>query len=255
MADIDANFSRAAVRYDEHAELQRLVREECIRMGAECWQAGASILDLGHGTGSVMQDINGLGWDVTGLDRAFGMCEIARGRHGRVVNASCEALPFASRSFDGIFSSLMLQWLPDPLATFKEMARVIRPNGRCVVATLVQGTLNELHTSFAQLDDAAHVNAFADAGTLTALMVHHGFTLAGIEQETFTISYPDVRSLMQSIKAIGASTITAARRKGLMTPKRLLRLDAIYRERFGKGKGKSTLPASWHVLYVILEKN
>jgi malonyl-CoA O-methyltransferase len=257
---ISRSFSKAAKSYDEHARLQRVVREECIKMGQSVWGEGASVLDAGSGTGMLAGEVKsrGLGWQVTHLDLAPGMCAVARARGLAVVNASAASMPFADDAFDGVFSSLMLQWADEPVKIFKEMARVTRKGGHGVVSTFVEGTLSELRESFAAIDDAAHVNSFASPVSLTALAAHSGFTLLACEEETFTSGHEDVTALMRSLKAIGATAKQGASRKGLMTPSQLKALEQGYRERFaGKAKGKakkSGLPATWQVLYMLLER-
>ena len=250
---VNAAFGRAAAHYDEHAQLQRAVREECITMGESVWKGGAHLLDLGCGTGAFTKETQplGLDWRVTQLDRSIGMCASAQSANPATVNASADAIPFADHSFDGVFSSLMLQWVYDPLPVMREIARVMKPSGVCVLSTLTRGTLQELHDSFATLDDAIHVNAFADPAPLTALCVHGGFRLLACEEDVFTIDYPDVTALMRSLKAIGASTTQGAKKHGLMTPRQLKRLNQVYQEKFGK---KNSLPATWQVLYMMLER-
>lgn len=250
MADaISRAFGRAAASYDEHAQLQRVVREECIGMAAECWQAGSRVLDLGCGTGAFSEEIRqrNLDWLVTQADLAQGMCEAARKHNPLVVNAEAGALPFADGCFDGLFSSLMLQWAGGPLKVFREMARVVRPGGVGMVSTLTQGTLSELREAFAAIDDAPHVNDFADPAPLTALAVHAGFRLLACEREIFTIYYPDAVTLMRALKAIGASSVSG-RRGGMMTPRKLKVLEQTYK------RSRKGLPASWSVLYMLLER-
>src|SRR5258706_11161355 len=158
MFDNDAikqQFSRAAPDYDAHAELQQQIREHCIALGEACWEEGAHILDAGSGTGALQEDIaaRGINWRVTGIDLALGMCAKAREKNETVVNGDAAAMPFADNCFDGVFSSLMLQWVDSPLIVFREMARVTRPGGRCILATFAQDTLGELREAFASIDD------------------------------------------------------------------------------------------------------
>jgi hypothetical protein len=56
---------------------------------------------------------------------------------------------------------------------------------------------------------------------------------------------------MRSLKAIGAGNKQERRRKGLMTPQRLARLERAYARNFGTPHG---LPATWRVYYMVLEK-
>ena len=48
----------------------------------------------------------------------------------RVVEAPAERLPFEADRFDTVVSTLVLCTVPDPAAALKEIARVLRPEGR-----------------------------------------------------------------------------------------------------------------------------
>ena len=251
---IKAAFGLSSSQYDEHAQLQQEILEECLELAKNYWQKGAHILDVGAGTGMFASSAHKqkLSWDITSLDMAFNMCKIARTQDSNSVNADAQSLPFADTSFDGIFSSLMLQWANDPLQVFKECIRVLRPGGRCVLSTFTHGTLEELRESFATLDDAVHVNEFGPPNYYSALAVHAGFRVLDSDETIITEYYPDVMALMYDLKAIGASTKQAGKpQKGLMTPRQLKQLEQAYRSRFMHEDG---LPATWQVMIVLLEK-
>lgn len=251
---LKVDFSEAATRYDDSAQLQRQVRERCITLARGLWRDSAHILDAGCGTGQLASDIREklLNWRITGLDLASGMCKLAKGREQGMVNANAEAMPFADASFDGVFSSLMLQWANDPLAGLREMARVTRPGGHIIISTLTEGTLQELRTAFATVDEEVHVSRFFNKNALRQLGWQSGCTLAFEEEATLVEHYPDAASLMHSLKAIGATHKDNARQKGLMTPSRLSQIEHAYRRNFATVRG---LPATWRVYYMILEKN
>src|SRR4051812_10968969 len=95
--EINRTFGKVAATYEEHAELQRLVREECINIAQEVFKPGSHILDLGCGTGALTKEIRqrGLDWRVTQLDLSFGMCKAASEHNPCTVNAAADAIPFA----------------------------------------------------------------------------------------------------------------------------------------------------------------
>jgi SAM-dependent methyltransferase len=62
-----------------------------------------------------------------------------RGLHTATV-AAAEQLPFPDNVFDGCWAERLFQHLEDPAATLREMARVLRPEGRMVVADPDYGT-------------------------------------------------------------------------------------------------------------------
>jgi demethylmenaquinone methyltransferase/2-methoxy-6-polyprenyl-1,4-benzoquinol methylase len=60
------------------------------------------------------------------------MLAVAHRRFGdevQLINASAEALPLASESFDHLTVTHVLRYVADPAATLAELARVVRPGG------------------------------------------------------------------------------------------------------------------------------
>lgn len=50
-----------------------------------------------------------------------------------LVEADAEGLPFASGTFDAAFATLVFCSIPDPMAAFAEIIRVLKPDGRVVL--------------------------------------------------------------------------------------------------------------------------
>jgi demethylmenaquinone methyltransferase / 2-methoxy-6-polyprenyl-1,4-benzoquinol methylase len=97
---------------------------------------GCHVLDVATGTGLVAAELLRRGSRVTGLDQSPEMLAIARRRFGgdiTLVQASAQALPFDSESFDHLTVTYLLRYVPDPEATLAELARVVRPGG-CVAS-------------------------------------------------------------------------------------------------------------------------
>lgn len=244
---IAESFGRAAPHYDAHAPLQHAVRRQAAALAAPHFAPGALVLDLGAGTGAFAGEHRQ--WRVVSLDIAPAMCAAARA-HGPAVAAQALRLPFADGAFNGVFSSLMLQWVDTPGEVFSEIARVLRPGGHAAVATLAEGTLDELREAFATVDAAPHVSDFAAPHALMAAADAAGLALRQARLVPVTEHYPDAIALMRGLQAIGATNKRAHRRRGLMTPAQFARVEAAYEPR----RRPQGLPASWQVLHLLLER-
>lgn len=250
---LQSDFSRSAVSYDEHALLQKSVRASTLELARRIWTASATLVDLGCGTGALAHEIRaqGLSWRLLGIDMAQGMCHKAQAQRMPSLCARADALPLPGGRFDGVFSSLMLQWCERPVDVFKEAARVITTGGYMVCSTLAQGTLAELGAAFAAVDDYPHLSSFPAAHEWLRQAELAGFELRQARQVKMVEYYTDVIGLMRSLQAIGATNKHQKRRKSLMTPKQFSRMERSYETQFATARG---LPASWQVLYMVLRR-
>jgi malonyl-CoA O-methyltransferase len=246
--EIKNNFSNAASGYDFHAGLQQKIREDALQLAAEYFLQGETILDLGCGTAELSKNSpQNLG--VISLDISFGMCAVARRKGALVINAAADALPLQNESVDGVFSSLMLQWVEKPEIVIKEILRVLKPDGVAVLTTFVHGTLRELAAAFAAIDSNTHISEFITSEQLLLRAAHSGATILEFSDEVYEEKVENALALMRSIKKIGAVNKNVGRKKGMMTRAQLARLEAAYT------KNNEQNIASWQVLTVVLGKS
>jgi ubiquinone/menaquinone biosynthesis C-methylase UbiE len=90
---------------------------------------GKDVLEVGCGTGLVLNRIRAFARTAKGIDLSEGMLEHARQRGLDVQQGSATALPFESDSFDVTCSFKVLAHIPDIAGALSEMARVTRPGG------------------------------------------------------------------------------------------------------------------------------
>ena len=107
---------------------------------------GECVLDVATGTGMVAAELlSRSACTVVGIDQSPEMLSAARMRFRsqdtvdrvELIEAEAESLPFAPRSFDALTFTYLLRYVDDPPATMRELARVVRPEGR--VASLEFG--------------------------------------------------------------------------------------------------------------------
>lgn len=253
-ARVRQSFDRAARQYDAHARLQRQVREEMLARLAWHKKDFEVIVDLGCGTGAALQALRQRypKARILGLDLALGMLEMARGRQPwwrkpRLVCADMECLPLMDASVDLLFSNLTLQWSHDPEQVFREVRRVLKPEGVFLFSTLGPDTLHELRAAWSMADpDSTHVNLFFDMHDLGDALLRAGLRDPVMDVERLCYAYPDVEAIMRSLKGIGAHNGTQGRARGLTGKGRMARMRACY-ETFRDASG--WLPVTYEVIH------
>jgi SAM-dependent methyltransferase len=90
--------------------------------------AGASLLDVGSGSGYFSRCFAAAGLAVTGVDPDPAMVEYARSRDGTLtwLRAGAAALPFGDASFDYVSAITSLCFVAEPERALREMWRVAR---------------------------------------------------------------------------------------------------------------------------------
>lgn len=96
------------------------------------------VLDVGCGEGRFCRLLGDRGFDCTGLDPTEALIGRARARdpQGDYRIGRAEDMPFETGAFDLVVSYLSLIDIPDLEAAAREMARVLRPGGRLLIANL-----------------------------------------------------------------------------------------------------------------------
>jgi demethylmenaquinone methyltransferase / 2-methoxy-6-polyprenyl-1,4-benzoquinol methylase len=105
---------------------------------APAWKG--RVLDVATGTGMVAAELlSRSACSVVALDQSAEMLAGARARFAaqpelgarvELIEGEAERLPFADDSFDALSFTYLLRYVDDPLATMRELARVVRPGGR-----------------------------------------------------------------------------------------------------------------------------
>ncbi len=251
-------FSRAARDYDAAAILQREVCQRMLERLDYIKLQPARILDAGSGTGWGTRQLAQRypTAQVVALDMALGMLHVARDQSGwwrklfagsqqSHLCADVEALPLAANSIEMAWSNLTLQWCNDLPATFRELHRALKVNGLLMFSTFGPDTLKELRSAFHGVDGYSHVNRFADMHDIGDMLAHSGFAEPVMDMEIITLTYDDVKSVMQDLRSIGAHNATAGRAQGMMGKAAWNGVLENYECHRRNGK----LPATFEVVY------
>ena len=99
-------------------------------------EPGLKMLEVGIGTGLFAMEFRRLGLEVSGIDPAEKMLEIAQRRGFNVKVGVGEEIPFQDDTFDVVLAMTSLEASREPSRFLKEMKRVAKPSGKVVVAVL-----------------------------------------------------------------------------------------------------------------------
>ena len=124
------------------------------------------LLDIGCGTGGLLEKLSPRIEEGLGVDASRDMLALARSRltergltHIAVRQADMYRLPLPDAAFDAVTLHMVLHYAEDPAAALAEAARVLRPGGRLLILDLAPHERTDLLTSYAHrwpgFDDAA----------------------------------------------------------------------------------------------------
>ncbi len=152
-----AYFRRNAARWDEIRALYVDEREvERAVLDRLPGQTVRDLLDVGTGTGRVLELLAPRAAHAIGVDRSREMLAVARVKLDNAGLRNCELrhadmyqLPLPAGSADVVTLHQVLHYGESPAAAIAEAARVLRPNGRLIVADFAAHDLDRLRDEHA----------------------------------------------------------------------------------------------------------
>lgn len=136
-----------AVEYDsmDFLEVNTAFAERVLELGVP---ETAKVLDAGTGTARipVLLASRRSQWHIFGIDLAKNMLQIGTqhveqaGLQQQIVLELVDAkqLPYPTEYFDLVISNSLVHHLPDPLPFFRELSRVLKPNGAILIRDLIR---------------------------------------------------------------------------------------------------------------------
>ena len=165
---------------------------EAAILGALASRPLGTLLDVGTGTGRMIELLGGSARAAIGIDRSPEMLRLARGKieaaglaHAEVRHGDMFALPQSDASVDTVVLHQVLHFADAPGLAIAEAARVLAPGGRLLVADFAPHDREELRAKYAHLRlgfDDAQVSAWMDDAGLDARVVAHLAAPAGVDQ-------------------------------------------------------------------------
>ncbi len=144
--ELKDRYNSTADLYDDRYEEIQRYKLEAIR---GCLEESDRLLDVGCGTGALLTEFFEDKELALGVDLSLEMLKVAGKRVGsdRLVLADADMLPFEGGTFDLVVSLTLLQNMPEPVRTVREMARVAENGGKVALTTLEKkNSLHELRS-------------------------------------------------------------------------------------------------------------
>jgi SAM-dependent methyltransferase len=176
-------------------------------LDASLVSSGTRILDAGCGGGGASVLAAERGAQVSGLDAAAGMIDVARSRvpDGEFRVGDIEQLPYEDQVFDTVFAANSIQYSADRVATLSELSRVCKPGGRIIavlfgppdkvafstIFAAVRGALPEPPTSAGPFE-------LSLPGKLESLFTEAGLNTLQSGEVDCPFQYPDFETFWQA---------------------------------------------------------
>lgn len=243
---------RAANGFDAHSVLFENVAEHLIERLGDIKRNFASILDLGahHGV---------LARHLTKREKAFVVAtDVSKKMLRRVacpsVVADEEFLPFVVNSFDLVVSNLSLHWVNDLPGALAQIKNILRPEGLFLAAIFGGSTLHELRMSMLEAELAItggispRLSPTIELKAASGLLQRAGFTLPVADQETITLTYPDVFALMRDLRGMGETNAHLHRLRTATRRAIFREATRLYQSRFAVADGR--ISATFDILFL-----
>jgi 2-polyprenyl-3-methyl-5-hydroxy-6-metoxy-1,4-benzoquinol methylase len=125
-------------------------------------QAGARLLEVGCGSGEMLQWLGERGWQVEGLDFDPQALQNAIAKNLKVYLGNLESQGLPSNSYDAIVMNHVIEHVPNPVALMQECYRLLKPGGTLVSVTPNNRSLGHsiFKSSWFHLDPPRHLLLF-----------------------------------------------------------------------------------------------
>jgi ubiquinone/menaquinone biosynthesis C-methylase UbiE len=192
-----------SIAYDamDFTEVNAAFAEQAVVFGP----IAARVLDVGTGPARIpvlMAQLRSQ-WQIVGIDLSTNMLKLGD-RHVQAAGLSdrielelvdAKQMPYADASFDVVVSNSIVHHIPDPLLCWREMRRVLKPNGGLFVRDLLRpddlDTFDRLVKGIGAEYDAHQTQLFRDS-------LQAALTLADVEQMVVAAGLTDVRVYQSS---------------------------------------------------------
>ena len=141
--------------------------------------------------GFFVEQAKTIGWDAIGVEPSEWAAEYARTELGvDVQTGTLESVRFPDAAFDVVTLWEVVEHLPDPRVTLREVRRILRPEGQLILSTPDAGSLAARVSGKRWLGwrKVPEHLFFFDRSTLDRLLVQEGFAPARHRYASLTVS-------------------------------------------------------------------
>ena len=138
--EVMRNYDSSAAAYDKQYTEEQTAKIRIVLQNIGNSKVNLA-LDNGCGTGLLFTHIQGFADSIVGLDFSSKLLKRAKKRakhvpNVAVVRADADHLPFLEQTFDAAFAMTLLQNMPNPIDTLREMKRVCKHGSTLAVTGL-----------------------------------------------------------------------------------------------------------------------
>lgn len=224
------SFSAASKSYDESAAAQLSIACELAALIYKYTMPPKSIIDLGCGTGGLLQKLSNHFPEatLTGLDLAEGMLKEAERKisGANFIKADFEHAKLEAE-YDLAVSNYALQWANFD-ATIKALKGNLIPGGHLAFAVPVAGSFPELSKAYQAISytPSSALKYLSEEEYISSLQ-EFGFSIINSEKSSLTLYYETVKAALKSFSKFGA-TFTKMKEHTPLSRTEIKQLLAVY---------------------------
>jgi len=153
------------------------------------------VLDIGTGTGYFLHEMKSHGWEVSGTEKSTAARDFCLKEFGLEIHPAEELFRYRKESFDVITLWHVLEHIHDINENMKVFFRLLKPEGRLIVAVPNHTSLDAMHYRdfWAAWDVPRHLWHFAPA-QMEKFGIKHNFLLKKIHAMPFDSFYVSMLS-------------------------------------------------------------
>lgn len=139
-------------------------------------ERGKSLLEIGFGGGVLLDCLTSFGWNVEGVDTDIQAVSAAKDRGLNVHLGTLQAQQYPDQFFDLVILSHVIEHVIDPASLLDECHRILKSDGKIVIATPNSNSLGHMvfRDAWLHLDPPRHLFLF-NANALKYIVSRAGF--------------------------------------------------------------------------------